>query len=132
MTNETNLWRTTLKRNSSLEVRRSSIHGWGVFSTDDIPQYEILEEAPFIVVPQGELDASPVCERYSYGYDDANSIIGFGLAGLYNHKSKPNSAYEIDNVNGVIRHYTTKDIKAGDELTLDYGIENVNFYNLEG
>ena len=37
--------------NPKLEVKKSSIHGYGVFASDDIKQGEILEECHFMSIP---------------------------------------------------------------------------------
>ena len=57
--------------------------------------------------------------------DDERSIIGLGFCGLYNHSFDPNVEYEIDKINEVMRHYAIKDIDPDEELTLNYGEENV-------
>lgn len=126
------LLRETLYRSSKLVVRRSSRHRWGVFALEPIDAYELLEEAPYAVVPREQIDAAPVCEVYSYSFDDESVVIGFGFAGLYNHAAEPNSSYELDRINEVMRHYATRAIGAGEELTLDYGAENVERYGLSG
>ena len=124
------LLRQTLYRSNKLVVRRSSRHRWGVFALEPIEAYELLEEAPYVVVPQEQIDAAPICEVYSYGFDDRSVVIGFGFAGLYNHAAEPNSDYELDRVNEVMRHYALRSIAAGEELTLDYGDDNVERYGL--
>lgn len=51
-------------------------------------------------------------------------IIGMGNCGLYNHSIDPNVEFEIDRINEIMRHYSIRDIDAGEELTLNYGEEN--------
>lgn len=126
------LLRQQLYRSSKLIVQRSPRHRWGVFAVEPIAAYELLEEAPYVVVPQEQIDAAPVCEVYSYGLDEGGVVIGFGLAGVYNHAAEANCDYQLDAVNEVIRHYATRAIAAGEEVTLDYGEENVERYGLSG
>lgn len=111
-------------RPTKLSVRRSRLHGWGVFAAEPIAAYELLEESPYFISPLKELRKAPSCETYSYYLDEETSIIGLGLAGLYNHSSDPNCSHEIDNVNQLMKHYALRDIAAGEELTIDYGAEN--------
>ena len=124
------LLRTTLFRNVKLVVRRSPLHRWGVFAWQPIEPFELLEEAPYVAVPQAEIELAPACEIYSYGLNNGHVAVGFGFAALYNHSGEANCDYELDRVNEVMRHYATRRIEAGEELTLDYGEENVIRYGL--
>lgn len=47
---------------SKIEVRRSSIEGYGVFAKEDITKGEILEESPFIILPFYTLASKGVFE----------------------------------------------------------------------
>jgi uncharacterized protein len=113
---------------TKLAVRRSPLHRWGVFATAPIAKHEVLEEAPYACVPKKQLAKAPACETYSYYLDDATSILGFGLAPLYNHHDTPNASHEIDQVNELMRHYALRDIAAGEEITLNYGAENAKHF----
>ena len=118
------LRKTDLFRGFKICVKRSHLHRWGVFALVDIEKDELLEEAPYFVVPQNEADAAPSCNVYTYSLSANNLLIGTGCACLYNHSYEPNVDYDIDKVNQVIRHYSIKDIAEGEELMLDYGEEN--------
>lgn len=120
--------RTEPHRPTKLAVRRSPLHGWGVFATARIAAYELLEESPYFVVPKRELRKTPACETYSYYLQDDASLIGLGLAGLYNHSATPNASHEIDQINKLMRHYALRDIAPGEELTIDYGQENASHF----
>ena len=37
--------------NNKIELRKSTIHGWGVFAKENISAGEILEEIPFLIIP---------------------------------------------------------------------------------
>lgn len=124
LTTSPTMLRSEPHRPTKLAVRRSPLHGWGVFATAPIAAYELLEEAPYFTTPLKELRKAPSCETYSYFLDSTTSIIGLGLAGLYNHSSDPNCSHEIDHVNQLMKHYALRSIAAGEELTIDYGTEN--------
>ena len=128
--NNLSLVRNELRKNFNIVIRRSSIHGWGVFASDHIYQYDLLEEAPYFEIPNEQIDAAPECDRYTYWLSDTSMLIGMGYAGLYNHNPNPNVSYEIDYINKLIRHYVTKNVSPGEELTLDYGDDNVKRFNL--
>jgi uncharacterized protein len=113
-------------RPTKLAIRRSNLHRWGLFATAPIAAYELLEEAPYFLIAKKELSKTPSTETYSYYLDPETSIVGLGLAGLYNHSYEPNCCHEIDQVNELMRHYALRAIAPGEELTLNYGEENAN------
>jgi SET domain-containing protein len=129
-TSDLSLVRDQLRRNPALVIRRSSIHRWGVFASGYIYQYDLLEESPYFEVPNEQAEAAPECDRYTYWLSDESMLIGMGYAGLYNHSPNANAAYEIDYVNNLIRHYAIRNISPGEELTLNYGEDNVSRFNL--
>jgi SET domain-containing protein len=47
---------------SKIEVRESQIEGWGVFAKEKILKGEILEESPFVVLPNWILAGKPLFE----------------------------------------------------------------------
>lgn len=127
------LRRNELYRGFKICVRRSELHRWGVFALSDIQKDEMLEEAPYFAVPLDEINAAPSCLIYSYWLCENYMLIGTGLASLYNHSYEPNADYQVDKINEIIRHYATKDIKAGEEITINYGEENAkDFVSSEG
>jgi hypothetical protein len=89
-----------LYHNPKLEVRKSSIHGYGVFAKEDIKGGELLEECHYC-----ELEAyvdddnfhrylySPFDGELPNGQRRGSHCVVFGYAPLYN------SANELENVN---------------------------------
>jgi len=108
-------------------VRRSRLHRWGVFATAKIAKNEVLEDSPYIAISAEELENSPSVEPYTYWLEDQDSLLGLGFAGLYNHSFEPNADYQVDKVSEVIRHYAIRDIEPGEEITLNYGVDNARF-----
>ena len=108
-------------------VRRSKLHRWGVFATAKIGKNEVLEDSPYIAIPADQLSNAPAVEPYTYWLEDQDSLLGLGFAGLYNHSFQPNADYQVDKVSEVIRHYAIRDIEPGEEITLNYGIDNATF-----
>tara|TARA_Y100000739_G_scaffold29025_1_gene22242 strand:+ start:614 stop:940 length:327 start_codon:yes stop_codon:yes gene_type:complete len=85
---------------SSLTIKSSSIHGLGLFATDEIPS-------------QIELGISHVKDgRFSHGY------IRTPLGGFFNHSKKPNCEAIYDEE--FIKIKTLININSGDEITVDY------------
>lgn len=126
------LYKINLYNSNKLYIKRSDIHRWGVFAKNSIKKYELIEESPYFSVPYKNIKKIPSCFAYSYFLDEKNNLIGMGYSGLYNHSFNPNTDYEIDKINEIIRHYAISDINVGEELTLNYGEENAkNFLNNE-
>jgi SET domain-containing protein len=119
-------------KSPAIVVRRSPIHRWGVYAKEAIKRLDILEEVPYFVVSSSEIEEAKQCERYSYMINDEESFIGLGYAGLYNHSSNANAVFEIDFLNELVRHYAIRDIEKDEEITINYGEENVAYYNLTG
>lgn len=115
--------------NPALVIRRSDTHRWGVFTTEDINAYDVLQESPYCTFPYNELKKrGDVVVRYTYdSFDNPATddvVMGFGFAALYNHSTDAfNARYELDTVNEVMRHYALEDIPAGSEIFLNYGYD---------
>ena len=85
---------------SSLTIKKSPIHGLGLFAACEIPQHV-------------ELGISHVKDdRFSHGY------IRTPLGGFFNHSNEPNceAIYDGD----FIKIKTLININLGDEITVDY------------
>ena len=85
---------------SSLTIKRSPIHGLGLFAITEISS-------------QTDLGVSHVKDdRFSHGY------IRTPLGGFFNHSKKPNceAVYDGD----LIKIIALTDINFGDEITVDY------------
>ena len=111
-----------LFRSPKIVIRKSDIHEWGVFATEDIKPMEILEETPYFVVWDEEFEPCSYITTYSYGMRDTMSAIPFGAAGLYNHSETPNADCSFNEYHRIITHFSSKKIKAGEEIFIDYGV----------
>ena len=109
-------------------VKESGIHGSGIFTSVDIPKNTTVMKI------NGEVISGDECERRE---DDDDNVYIFWLYGdtyldttksnkirYINHDCKYNCEVEDDNNGGLIL-IADKDIKAGEELTIDYGYEEI-------
>ena len=87
----------------SLTIKQSSIEGLGLFATQTIPK---------------NIDLGMI--HFSYG----ELLIRTPLGGFINHSKKPNCK-KLD-LEDEWHLKTTKEIKAGEELTLKYTLYNPN------
>lgn len=114
-----------------LQLRPSSVHGIGVFAIRDIPKgcrdMFSKEEGNWIKLPLSEVEAMPdhlrkLIENYflfdeQYYYVEKSGFKKPDLSFFLNHSDDPN----IISVNEGEFFETTTDIKAGEELFIDYG-----------
>ena len=121
-----------LYHNPKLEVRKSSIEGYGVFAKEDIKEGELLEECHYCEL-EGYIDDDNF-HRYIYSFFDGelpngqrreHHCIVFGYSSLYN------SANELEDINvrwKFKKHISYKlfvalairDIKKDEELLQGY------------
>jgi len=112
-----------------IAVRRSAIHGNGVFALVDIPKGERIIEykARRITWAQADRwyadDESKPSHTFLFTLDDKYVLDGNkegNSARWINHSCNPNC--ESDNVDGHIWIEALRNIKAGEELSYDYNI----------
>lgn len=116
--------KTTLYFNNKIEMRRSPIHGWGVFAKEDIASGEILEEVPFLIVPmtKGEVSSMFIDYRFNFPSGDWKyQALPLGFACIYNHSNTPNAGWYTDEENEIFVFTTSKDIKKDEEICTYYG-----------
>ncbi|MFJ8529385.1 SET domain-containing protein [Bacillus sp. NPDC094106] len=94
----------------------------GVFATRDIKKGELLHEAPVISYPNEEhqfIEKTLLADyAFEYGINHSAILLGYGM--LFNHAYKPNATYEINFDNHTFEFYAYKDIKAGEEILINY------------
>ena len=122
-----------LSGNTWVMLKPSSIEGVGVFAVCDIPRGcremfgkpDVPED--WITIPKKEIESLPSHAQFLVGnyclYDEENYFIpaqGFkkmDVSLFLNHSDTPN----IISVNDGDHFEATRDIKAGEELLIDYG-----------
>lgn len=112
--------RENLFRNEKIVIRRSNVHGFGVFATDDIAAGEVLEEIPFIEIAR-DSDAFPDL-RFRWPKRDPPRAyaLPLGFACIYNHQDEPNADWETDEARRIFRYRAVKEIASGEEIFISY------------
>ena len=116
--------------NKKIEIRKSSIHGYGVFATEDILPGEILEECHFILFPQITkiTPHDPLC-NYGFAwpnqtvttlYLNTHVAIPLGTGCIYNSSKNNNAEFLNDIDRQLIIFKSTQLIKKGKEICTDY------------
>lgn len=98
--------------------------GRGVFSSADITKNSVVEIAPVIVMSGEErqlLDQTLLHDYiFEWGDDTKQCCLALGWVSVYNHSYKSNCEYDMDYDDKTITIKTTRKIKAGEELTINY------------
>jgi SET domain-containing protein len=55
---------------------------------------------------------------FEYGINHSAVVLGYGM--LFNHSYEPNATYDINFSNHTFAYYAFKDIKAGEEILINY------------
>jgi SET domain-containing protein len=104
-----------------LRVKRSSA-GLGLYAGEDIPKGKCIIEYVGRVISKEEEYSSK--SKYLFEVNKKKTIDGkprWNKAGYINHSCKPNCEPEIRD--GRVYIFSIRGIKAGDELSYDYGKE---------
>ena len=105
-----------------LEIRCTPNAGRGVFAARDFAAGQVIERSPVIALPAKDIPAirNTVLARYSFQWADGGVALALGYGSLYNHSSEPNCVYWTIKDEGVIEFVALVDIRAGEELRVNY------------
>ena len=109
-----------------VEVKTSTLSNGelnrGVFATCDIAKGELFHQAPVIPYPNDEhkhIEKTLLADyAFEYGKNHSAILLGYGM--LFNHSYTPNATYDINFDNHTFDFYAYKDIKAGEEVLINY------------
>ncbi len=112
-----------------IEIKTSKIStgelNRGVFATHDIKKGTLLHEAPVLPYPNDQhvhIEKTLLADyAFEYGINHTAILLGYGM--LFNHSYEPNAVYEINFDNQTFDFFAYKDIKAGEEIMINYNGE---------
>lgn len=131
---------------NGLRVSHSPSGGFGVFTDVDIVKDSIVEQCHTLIFDRKSTNGLPdLLSRYVFQWKNdkfnqhLNEILclPLGFGGIYNHNKDYNVIYDYEwiNVDGEVRPITTykanRDIKAGEELFVNYGSEYFKYFNIK-
>ncbi|WP_227937734.1 SET domain-containing protein [Alkalihalobacillus deserti] len=97
----------------------------GIFATRDITKGELIHEAPVIPYLNEEhilIQETTLADYvYEYGKNHSAVVLGYGM--LFNHSYEPNATYDINFEHHTFSYYAYCDIKAGEEILINYNGE---------
>ncbi len=112
-----------------IEVRKSPVHGLGVYATADIAKHTCLEVCPIINFSRDLFDShlrfhneEHILTDYMFRWEDGEVALVFGYGSMYNHSAYPNAFWRLraNKVNPGIEIFAKKDIKSGEEIFIRY------------
>ncbi|MBC8033566.1 MAG: SET domain-containing protein-lysine N-methyltransferase [Chitinophagaceae bacterium] len=107
-----------------LFIAPTAAMGRGVFTDQDILQGIVIEMSPVIVLNASDrkLIDQTLLHDYIFEWDTAlkQCCMALGYVPLYNHSYQSNCEYEMEPGHSIIRIETVRDIKAGEELFINY------------
>jgi SET domain-containing protein len=105
-----------------IRLGSSPVHGRGMYATRDIRRGETIEIAPLLGYLNDDIAKDCIIKDYAILLDDKVSAIMLGHVSLYNHMDDNNANWIILKPSeSDIIVYAKKDIKAGDEIFVNYG-----------
>ena len=107
-----------------LHVKKSRNRGRGVFTKEKIKANSVIEESPVIVVSakdRANIDKTLLHDYiFAWGDKEDECCMALGLVSLYNHSYTSNCEYFMDFQKETIQVKSVREIKAGEELTINY------------
>ena len=105
-------------------VRRTRNAGRGVFTRSFIQGKTVIERSPVIVMNAEDrklLDRTLLHDYiFEWGDKKQECCMALGYVPLYNHSYQSNCEYEMDFTRQLITIRTVRNIKAGEELKINY------------
>ena len=107
-----------------LFINQTKSKGKGVFTNENIAADKIIEDAPVIVMSVEDrvnLDKTLLHDYiFAWGEKKDQCCVALGFVSMYNHSYRSNCEYFMDFEEETIQIKTVKNIKAGEELTINY------------
>jgi hypothetical protein len=99
--------------------------GKGVFAQIDFASGSIVEASPVILMTMPCALLPPEVQRVVFNWGiltgmESITALALGYGSLYNHNNPANMRYEADPTNCTLRFIAVRDIRAGEELTINY------------
>lgn len=107
-----------------LYVNKTKEKGRGVFTKEAIPAGTQIEVSPVLVLSGADTSIVDKTKLHNYiflwGVRETRSCIALGFCSIYNHAYEPNCEYEMDFDAETMAIKTRRDIKKGEELSINY------------
>ncbi|AWO00416.1 SET domain-containing protein-lysine N-methyltransferase [Chitinophaga alhagiae] len=110
-----------------LYIQKTKEKGRGVFTKEPIPAGTQIEISPVLVLSNNDTQIVDKTKLHNYiflwGARETRSCIALGFCSIYNHAYDPNCEYEMDFEAETMAIKTRRDIRKGEELSINYNGE---------
>jgi SET domain-containing protein len=124
-----------------IEIRRSPIHGYGIFAKELIPKGELIEEGKLLrLALRNEICFDWVLKDYVFSHNDVDNpayhiygssrYLALGYLSLYNHQDDPNTTKKLDFQKELMWVKARREIQPGEEIFISYGKNYFKFRNI--
>ncbi len=110
-----------------VRVRKSKIHGMGLFATQIIHNGTMIERAPIVICDtftfkclDDVMGVRHTLSDYPFKWNRHESAIAFGYGSLINHSTSPNAVFKFNYEYPAIEFYAKKTIQPNEEITMQY------------
>ncbi len=114
----------TIKIAPYLYIADTPLKGRGVFTKKDIPPMKTIEISSVLVMSAKEkevLDQTALHDYiFAWGNEEEQCCVAWGYISLYNHSYQANCEYFMDFEKQLITIKTIREVKDGEELTINY------------
>ncbi|MFD6210786.1 MULTISPECIES: SET domain-containing protein [unclassified Peribacillus] len=110
---------------SPICIKNTGKYGRGIYATRDIKKDELIEASPVIFSPKSEWKYLKKTSLFyhCFHWGDEDTAIALGNGSLFNHSYTPNATFDNNLEDVTIDFYAHEDIKAGEEITINYNGE---------
>ena len=107
-----------------IEVKKTKRFGRGLYASKNIRSSQLLFEDPVLILTATECrhNKHTIIERYQYDWN-GGSAIALGNGSLFNHSAEANVVFKQDYRRNKMVFKSTRPIKAGEQLFIDYGYD---------
>lgn len=107
---------------ADFEIRKTVNKGWGIFAMRDFENEELIEAAPVIVMSAEEMKLlnKTKLHDYIFHWENDSCCMAMGHVPIFNHAAPSNCEYFQDYDAELIEIRAVRDIKIGEELTINY------------
>lgn len=104
-----------------LVIRPAPGKGRGVFTTRPIARGALIEQAPVVVIPEGQWEKFEKTILFHYYFSwGRDSALALGFGSLYNHSYQPNAKFVRRFKEEIMEFVALREIAAEEEILINY------------